>query len=183
MRRGLLLVSISVAAVLISAVTVGCNAEDDYSASQRSKIETYLTANSLSYKVTADSAYVHLYGNNLASPSEVYAAKGDSVSFNFAAYEFASSPASTPYYTNKKWLADEISTVLNTEYWNFDPIRVKIGSGSILKGIDSALPTCRAGDSLAVFLTSSLAYGGTETGVVPKNTALMIVLTILEVKK
>ncbi|MBQ1213615.1 MAG: hypothetical protein IIX81_01140, partial [Tidjanibacter sp.] len=58
----------------------------------------------------------------------------------------------------------------------------RLGGEPILKGLESALPSCRKGDSVVVFLTSSNAYGDRHVGVVPANTAVMMVLNILDVE-
>lgn len=162
------------------ALCVTCVAIDEYSPKQRVQIENYLNNNQLEYTITSDSAYVHLAGNKYLAEGEERrggAESGGRVTYNFEAYTFSSSPAATPYYTNKRYLA-ELLTDLNTTYWNFEPREVTLGSGEILNSLDEALEGSVVGDSLAVFLTSSIAYGNYGMGTVPANTAVMFVLTV-----
>lgn len=167
----------AIATILV--VMYSCIAIDEFAPKQRTQIESYL--GDREYRITSDSAFVYLAGNKFAHVAGVdapAAAKGDRVIFNVEAYTFSSSPASKPYYTNKRALAETISSELDLTYWNFEPFRVKLGEGEILKPLDEALVGSIPGDSLAVFLTSSIAYGSEGMGTVPKDTAVMIVLTV-----
>ena len=175
-RKGILILA-------VAAVVASCIVSDEFAPKQRTQIENYLSKSQLEYRITTDSAYVHLAGNKFAPeiPDTYEVAKGDKVTFNFEAYTFSSSPASTPYYTNKRYLAESISEDLNTTYWNFEPKVVKLGEGEILNSLEEALEGSMKGDSLAVFLTSSIAYGERGMGTVPTNTAVMFVLTVEDI--
>ena len=184
MRRFLLILVVAMAAMS------SCVVLDEYAPKQRKQIENYLNNKELSYVITSDSAYVHLAGNKFGLIEDERggelagsAANGDAVTFNVEAFEFSSSPSGTPYYTNKRYLAEAISTELDTSFWNFDPYVVTLGRGEILNALDEALVGSLVGDSIAVFLTSSIAYGATGMGVVPANTAVMMVLTVEELTK
>lgn len=171
--------------VAVVAFFASCIAVDVFSPKQRTQIESYLTKNQLEYVITSDSAFVHLAGNKYLAEGEARgegAVVGNQVTFNFEAYTFSSSPATTPYYTNKRYLAEKL-TNLNTSYWNFEPREVILGGGEILNSLEEALEGSIAGDSLAVFLTSSIAYGESGMGTVPANTAVMFVLTVEDVKE
>lgn len=165
------------------ASLVACETSDEFAPKQRTQIENYLSRNSLEFSITTDSAYVHLAGNKFAPdvPNTHKAVQGDKVTYNFEAYTFSTSPASTPYYTNKAYLAEDLSEDLNTSYWNFEPRIVELGKGEILNSLDEALVGSMIGDSIAVFLTSSIAYGASGMGTVPANTAVMFVLTVEDV--
>lgn len=175
-RKGILILA-------MVAMAASCIVNDEFAPKQRTQIENYLNKNGLEYVITSDSAYVHLGGNKFAPeiPDTREAAKGDKVTFNFEAYTFSSSPASTPYYTNKRYLAEAISEDLNTTYWNFEPRVVKLGAGEIINSLEEAFEGSMKGDSLAVFLTSSIAYGESGMGTVPANTAIMFVLTVEDI--
>lgn len=184
MRRTLYYILGALMVAMVGAVAVSCEASDEFAPKQREQIERYLNNNSLiPYRLTSDSVFVYVASNNLPEEEQTRIAKGDQVEFNFEAYTFGSSPASLPYYTNKEWLAAKLGDVIDTSWWDFEPMRAYVGDGSIIKGLDSALPDCSKGDSVVVFLTSSNAYGGNKMGVVPANTALMMVLNILDVEK
>lgn len=172
----ILMVALWVAAVMTSCIEV-----DEFAPRQRNQIESYL--GDKEYRITSDSAYVHLAGNkfNVAPQERPTGAKhGDKVTFNFEAYTFANSPASKPYYTNKRYIAEQLSKDLNTQFWNFDPMVVTLGEGDIINPLDESFEGCIAGDSLLVFLTSSIAYGTPGMGAVPKDTAVMMILTVEE---
>lgn len=173
--------------LLAVAMVTSCVTYDEYAPKQRTSIEKYLADNELSYVITTDSAYIHLAGNKYGVEREEDSAQGakhgDKVTFNVEAYEFNSSPAGSPYYTNKRYIAEAISSELDTSFWNFDPWVVTLGKKEILNPLEEALGGSIGGDSLAVFLTSSLAYGQEGMGVVKPNTAVMIVLTVEDVAK
>lgn len=169
---------------VIAVTLVSCEGEEDVTVDQRSAIVSYLEGKNAEYRVTPDSAFVHVAGNSITPIPTEQIETGDSVTFNFEVSIFKTAPGA-PYFTNKKWAVSRIPDYaqIDTTVWNFNPIKIKLGEGTILKGLESALPTCRAGDSLEVFLNSNLAYGDEDLGYVPANSALMYVLTILNVKK
>ena len=177
---------ICIVVLAVVAMATACATYDEYAPKQRTNIEKYLADNELSYVITADSAYIHLAGNKYGVEGDnrpAGAKRGEKVTFNVEAYEFNSSPLSTPYFTNKRYLAEVISSDLDISWWNFDPFVVILGRGEILNPLEIALDGSLKGDSLAVFLTSSLAYGVDGMGVVKPNTAVMIVLTVEDVTK
>ena len=162
----------------VAAVT-SCVAIDAYSPKQRTQIESYLYEKE--YWITSDSAYVHLAGNKFLSqrPANMQGAEeGDRVTFNFEAYTFSSSPANQPFYTNKPWVLPMLSDELDTSYWSMEPVKVDLGRHSILNSLEESLYGSVAGDSLLVFLPSGLAFGEAGMEAVPKNTAVMYILTV-----
>lgn len=169
------------AVVAVVAMVTSCVEIDEFAPRQRTQIESYL--GDKEYRVTSDSAFVHLAGNKLNIAAEqrpAGAKKGDKVTFNFEAYTFSSRPANTPYYTNKRYVAETISQDLNTQYWDFEPMEATLGAGDIINPLDESFEGCIVGDSLLVFLTSSIAYGTPGMGSVPKDTAVMMILTVEE---
>lgn len=163
---------------------VSCGVEYDYAADQRTAIIKYLTSHSYSYDVVSegsDSVFVYRVGNQLDTPPEVTAAVGDSVKMWFAAYTFDSSPQSTPFYTNRSELIT--GSVLNTAYWSFDVLGVRVGDGTLIHGVDMALSGCRTGDRLQVYVPCNVGYGAVDAGLVADNQALMFDIEIEEVKK
>lgn len=135
--------------VLISAgsLALACAKEDDAVTSQRSAIESFLDSRGWEYAEA-------------------------SVVFDFAAYLFSGSVSATevPYYTNIRSLV-EGDTVLNTEYWSFEPQRVVLGATPMIRGLTYGLQGARESDSLQLFVTSDLAYGSGNTGVVDGDQA------------
>lgn len=106
--------------------------------------------------------------------------RGDSVVFRFAAYVFTGSQNAL-FYTNIAGLAE--GTGLNTDYWSFEPRRIKIGTTPVIKGLENALPYCCKGDSVALFITSDLGFDDNNIGTVPINSALLFALNIDDVIK
>lgn len=169
---------------LVAVVVTSCIEIDEFAPKQRTQIESYLSDKE--YTITSDSAFVYLAGNkyNIATENRPQGAeKGDRVTYNFEAYTFSSSPATTPFYTNKRYVAEYISDQLNTEYWDFEPRVVTLGNGEIINSLDESLLGSIAGDSLLVFLTSSIAYGEEGMGAVPANTPVMMILTVENLSK
>lgn len=175
-------------AAIVAVVGYACTSTDEYPPAQRIKIADYLDKNGIEYTITADSAYYYVAGNKFADADGLLpegahrAAQGDEIAYNFEAYTFASAPASLPYYTNKEWLAGKLSNLLDTSFWDFEPRRVVLGSGTILKGLEDALYDSAVGDSIRVFLPCNIAYGSEAMGSVPANTAIMMVLNVEDIE-
>ena len=153
-------------------LALACAKEDDAVTSQRSAIESFLDSRGWEY---AEASGVYRYTINADRPeyeSEPQIAYGDSVVFDFAAYLFSGSVSATevPYYTNIRSLV-EGDTVLNTEYWSFEPQRVVLGATPMIRGLTYGLQGARESDSLQLFVTSDLAYGSGNTGVVDGDQA------------
>lgn len=163
----------------VALLSAGCSADEDIVAKQEENIEKYLSSNALEY-VYENGVYKYI-ASRTADATAVEAQKGDSVVFRFAGYTFGSAPAGL-FYTNNRYLV-EGDTLLNTTYWSFEPKRVKLGDGSIIKGLEKALLNSMQGDSLLVFMTSEMGYGDKAMGAVDMNTALMYVLNIESVKR
>lgn len=164
--------------VAVAAVT-SCVEIDDYSPKQRMQFENYLSEKE--YWITSDSAYVHLAGNKFLNPrpeSMNGAEEGDRVTFNFEAYTFTSSPAKQPFFTNKPSALPLFPKDIDTSHWSMEPVKVDLGRESILKGLEESLYGSVAGDSLLVFLSSGIAYGEAGMEAVPKNSAVMYILTV-----
>lgn len=111
---------------------------------------------------------------------------GDVVSFSFDARIFKNSyDGSETYWTN---IPDRIETVRkgNTEFdtsqWSSDPIIIRVGHDTeILKSLQNALPSCRPGDEVRIFLPPNVAYGNKPVDVVPAKSTLVFQLTNIEI--
>ncbi len=167
----------------VSLVCQACVNEETANAieSQKSAIVSYLDSQNLEYTIVGET-YKYVAGNNSSVADPPVSVNGDLISFYFEAYVFNRTPATKWFYTNKQGLIEK-DTLLNATYWSTDPMQVKIGAGSRIKGVDNALSDCREGDSVVLFLPSSQAYGEKDLGVIPKNTALMYILNIVEINK
>ena len=182
------IVILTLAIGLIVSALVGCEASNEFVPKQRTQIERFLASKNAEFELVGDSVFVYVAGNKLADAGTLPAepqtiAVGDSLVFNFEAYTFTSTPATKPYYTNKKWLMDKFYPDFDSSYWDFSPRRIKVGGGEILTSLEEALVGRMEGDSVAVFLTSDNGYGSSAMGTVEENTALMWVLNVEQIKK
>lgn len=112
--------------------------------------------------------------------------KGSVINIYFDLFIFdgeAISSSDLALYSNK---IDEILKLseagMNTEYWSFDTLEIKIGSDSILESIQSALIGCREGDEVYIYLTCGVSYGDDFIGLSGKESALRFSCTIESVE-
>ena len=172
------ILSIVIPVVLLS----GCSAADSNAVdTQRTNIVNYLENNNFDYQLQAG---VYKYTTNSdrdGYENAVAVNWGDSVAFMFAIYNFSSSIGEL-YFTNMEQLLSG-DTILNKEYWSFNPKKIKLGNGEILSSVESGLVGSREGDSVLLFLTSNIAYGKKNNGLIPANTSVVWTVKIDEVKK
>lgn len=171
------------AILLLLLLGHGCGgADSNIIPDQRTAIIKYMESQKFDY-ITQGGVYKYIANIDREGRDKAKEAiAGDSLSFNFEAYTFTTAPG-TIFYTNKKDVAARM-TGLNTKYWSFEPVRVKVGrSEGIIKGLANALPYCREGDSVLIYITSDLAYGDKFVSLIEKNTALQYIVTIENIKK
>ena len=101
---------------------------------------------------------------------------------DFAVYSFATGPGQL-YYTNRKELVDEEYLADLDQYWPFTSQEVSLGDSRLLKGVRIGLAGCHEGDSVQLYLVSSLGYGKKPWGVVPANTPLLWDIVVKQVVK
>ena len=197
-----LFANILAVAVLLSAmVPGGCSEDEDLIGTQRERIESYLESNlGLVTEEEADQSltgellpYYTVCGETYRYIANVYRTDrpsqvidmGDVVMFHYESYTFETAPATIPFATNIREsgavLAGEYG--LDTTYWDFSPRVVRLGGDPILKGLESSLPQCAAGDTVYVFMPSTAAYDDKSMGVVAANTAVMMLVIIDSVEK
>lgn len=87
-----------------------------------------------------------------------------------------------PFYTNDPWFENRIDD-LDTSYWSFEPLEVRVGAGEVLKGVDVSLAGCREGDFVEIYMTYNMAYGGSPVGLIPAKTPIVFFCTIDNVQK
>lgn len=189
---------VSVISVFVLLCMFSCGTQDDTIPSQISAIERYLrsqgvyslqeyeddaTGTITKYYTVQNGVYKYIVNRDREDcPEESMQSEvGDSIILRFAAYVFSGSRASL-YYTNIPELVEGIDN-LNTQYWNFEPLRVKIGSTPIINGLANALPYCQKGDSVVLFVTSDLGFDDDPVGTVPVNSTLMYGLNVENVIK
>lgn len=67
---------------------------------------------------------------------------------------------------------------LNADYWDVEPLTIKIGETNIIKGVTTSLIGCREGDSVEAYMTLDAAYEDDVVGVVPKESSVAWFYTI-----
>lgn len=185
--------------LLFAAICSSCNKLEDYVTAQKTAIEKYLESRKIYNRASAPEnetgevfqyydiqkgVYKYTENENRADrPTESQAAaRGDSITFYFRAYTFTNR-IDALFYTNVEEEILALGSHLNAKYWSTEPVKIKIGAGSVIKGLDNALPSCRVGDTVQVFIPTDLGFGGDAAGVVPANTALMYLINIENITK
>ena len=169
--------------LVLAAAFGGCKDDETYLDKQRTSFESYLSRTDFSY-TTPNGVYRYVANADREGyDREVPVEYGDSVSFDFAAYLFSSSIGAL-YYTNvKEWIPAKDLEVLNPEYWDFSTRRIKLGSASLVKGLEYGLVNSRQNDSLLLFMTSDLVYGTENMGVVNPDQPVVWAVKIKKVVK
>ena len=193
-----LLIGLCAAMCLILAV--GCGDDVDVAETQRSNIERYLTSshtprlinvkeveNSLVpnppfYELIDFSVYRYIATYYDADRKLKPAIKqGDEVTLTFTAYVFTGSAPSlsSVYLSNDQSVINALrETGLNADYWDVEPLTIKIGETNIIKGVTTSLIGCREGDSVEAYMTLDAAYEDDVVGVVPKESSVAWFYTI-----
>lgn len=193
-----LLIGLCAAMCLILAV--GCGDDVDVAETQRSNIERYLTSshtprlinvkeveNSLVpnppfYELIDFSVYRYIATYYDADRKLKPAIKqGDEVTLTFTAYVFSGSAPSlsSVYLSNDQSVINALREAgLNADYWDVEPLAIKIGETNIIKGVSTSLIGCREGDSVEAYMTLDAAYEDDVVGVVPKESSVAWFYTI-----
>lgn len=110
---------------------------------------------------------------------------GSTIEIYYSAYIFSGSKPSLTnlYATNDAEMIKQLENLgLNTSYeWTTDPLEITIGESAILKGLEEALPECKEGDTVEIYMTFPKANGNNYVGMVPAKSAVMWVINILSV--
>lgn len=200
-------IALTLVVALVATVVVSCSNETDTTlTSQQTSIANYLK-NSHSPRLIEESALgdslddePHFYvqwGVDLYRYIATYyeegrdlmpeVAWGDSLEIKYAAYIFSgSNPRNyAPYATNDAELIAELEAAgLNTSYeWTTDPYTIQLGHTELIEGLETALPGCRKGDKVEIYMTFEQAYGNDYIGLVPNKSAVAWFIEILDVTK
>jgi len=196
MKKGICVISILLCAAWLPC---SCNKTEDYVSAQQTAIEKYFSDRKIYNRAAApenetgellhfydiqNGVYKYTENEYSASrpPQSQAAAKGDSIEFYFRAYTFTNRIGEL-FYTNVEEEILALGDHLDARYWATGPLRIKIGSGSVIKGLDDALPSCRVGDTVQVFIPTDRGFGNKSNGTVPANTALMYLINIQNITK
>ena len=190
----------SLCAILCLMLAVGCADSEDVADTQRTNIERYLTSshvprlinvteveNSLErnpafYERIDYSVYRYIatyYDEDRKAKPAIK--QGDEVTITFTAYVFTGSAPtlSSVYMTNDRSVINALGQAgLNTDYWEAEPLTIKIGQTNIIKGVATSLIGCREGDVVEAYMTLDAAYDNKVVGVVPKGSSVAWFYTI-----
>ena len=130
----------------------------------------YMTFGRASYRYIVD-----YYDAGRMSRPDVM--RGSTISVTYTAYDFSSfgTPSfAAMFATNDRSMEERMSeagwTLEGNPFYTFEPLRLTVGNGEIIEGVDMALEGCRVGDEVEIYCTGSLAYGENLVGTIPKNT-------------
>ena len=181
----------------------GCK-EEDTVLSQRDNIEKFLTStrrlvayedlssvienNPQFYETFGRYAYRYIVNYYDAGREDMQLVEwGNTVQLRFNAYVFSGSEpskSSALYWSNLPSVISSVGAVEGDPLvWSSDPLTVQLGTTKVIEGLNLTLPGCRERDSVQVFMTSSLAYGKSIIGSVPKNSMVAWYMKIEKVTK
>ena len=191
---------IGLCAAMCLIVAVGCGVDVDVAETQRSNIERYLTSshtprlinvkaveislvpNPPFYELIDFSVYRYIATYYDADRKLKPAIKqSDEVTLTFTAYVFTGSAPSlsSVYLSNDQSVINALREAgLNADYWDVEPLTIKIGETNIIKGVTTSLIGCREGDSVEAYMTLDAAYEDDVVGVVPKESSVAWFYTI-----
>lgn len=196
----------TIAVVVMVLLAVGCNNDTDtVLTSQQTGIERYLTGSHQPRLIVEDEIgssldeYPQFYtrwGQNIYRYIATYydegrdgkdeVRNGSTIEIIYTAYLFnnGAPTINNMFATNDaESLQKLIDAGLDAEYeWSTEPMRVKIGSSQLLKGLETALKGCREGDSVEIYLTYEAAYGKHYIGEVPSKSAVVWFIDIVSVE-
>lgn len=196
----------TITVVVMALITVGCNNDTDtVLTSQQTGIERYLTGSHQPRLIVEDEIGSSLdehpqfytrWGQNIYRYIATYydegregrdeVRNGSTIEMIYTAYLFNNSAPTVNdmFATNDaESLQKLVDAGLDAEYeWTTEPMRVKIGSSKLLKGLETALKGCREGDSVEIYLTYEAAYGKHYIGEVPSKSAVVWFIDIVSVE-
>lgn len=186
----------TLALLALAFVPMGCEEGEDIFQSQMDRFVSYMTSRmklvseaeadqsmtgeKLPYYTRCGDAYRHITNVYRTNRPSKRIAEGSKITFRYEAYLFESGPANIPYATNNRamgaLLAEQYG--LDTTYWDFSPAERILGTDPIIKGLELTLPDCAAGDTVYTFMPYEAAYGDRAMGVIPAESAVMMVTVI-----
>lgn len=186
----------TMALLALAFVPMGCEEGEDIFQSQMDRFVSYMTSRmklvseaeadqsmtgeKLPYYTRCGDAYRHITNVYRTNRPSKRIAEGSKITFRYEAYLFESAPSNIPYATNNRamgaLLAEQYG--LDTTYWDFSPAERILGTDPIIKGLELTLPDCAAGDTVYTFMPYEAAYGDRAMGVIPAESAVMMVTVI-----
>lgn len=182
----------------------GCSDEEEVLPDQRSRIESYLRSTHSPrlvredetdteerlpcFSVAGNAVYRYIANRyDPERPSRREVGETSVVRITFRAYVFSYANIVTsgqsvtmPYYTNDPLLRDAFLSLegFDPSFWSFEPRRIEMQRGDILKGLRFALLGCREGDEAEAYMTYDAAYGDDDFSIVPRQSPIAIFFTV-----
>ena len=166
--------------LFLSAFLFSCSREDilDRINTQESEIEKYVVSLEEVVEVHEENGIWRVV---LEKGSGEYSAKvGDSVIFNYSANIFSGAKGAL-FDTNIKSIAKDAD--YQPDFSAFTPRERRVGKGDLIKGLDRGLLGVQKGERSYIIFTSEHGYGNHQIGMVPKLSALIYEVWILDVRK
>lgn len=150
---------------------------------QESEIESYIAREFEENEVIFNDGVWRVilkHGGGGQSGEGVSAAKGDSLVFNYVASIFRGSP-STIFDTSSYDIGEEIGLGHDASY--YVPRRYLLGKGEMIEGLERGLIGVKKGELSLIFFSTKYGYGSLDGTLVPKESALLFEVEIVDVIK
>jgi len=108
------------------------------------------------------------------------ASSGDSVFFKYAGYTFSNGPSAI-FDTNLDSLSSKLGVEIRER--GFDLGHSKLGSGELIKGLEYGLTGSKVGEYSYILFPSSLGFGNSRAGTIPKMSPLIYEVWVTNIKK
>ena len=160
----------AVAAVAVVLAVSACNKKGEIFEQQMDTIRSWVESRNEN-----GSAYTEIMSGvfrDIVYPEDgrgtPLAERGDSLYLMYEVYKFSTSFSETStgdlIYTNKpERMPDRVE-------WNRDTLRIVLGDGKLMKGVEESLAESAPGDLVMVVMTSGNAYGDHTVQQLPPNT-------------
>jgi hypothetical protein len=200
-------IALSVVVAVAAALVMSCSNENDtVLQSQQTAISQYLTSShqprlipeaEVASSFDPEPQYYSQWGLDIYRYiSTMYAEGreereildfGDECEIVYTAYLFSRNKPSTRdiFATNDPESINALVELgLNTEYeWSDEPFSLRLGDGSLLGSLETALEGCREGDNVEIYLTYDKAYGKHTFGMLPSKSSVVWYIDIVSINK
>jgi FKBP-type peptidyl-prolyl cis-trans isomerase len=168
--------------LLLALASCGKSSLETTFANQSTKIDTYVTKQLEShpeYRVEYNDGVVRMV---VAEGEGTELAKGGSVTFYYAGYNFNNNSisAGTMFATNDQDIAASAKWDLS-DSTAFLPVTVTLGKDKLVHGLELGLNGVRSGEDCFIFFSGRHGFGKRQIGTIPANAALCYHVRVEEV--
>lgn len=160
-------------------ICFSCGRVDEYDTEemQCERIESYLIDNDIDFTMR-NNVYKQVL-NEVTNISTTRLEKGDSLYLYYAGYAFDDEIGDL-YTTNMEDIALSQSVAFTGD---FEPLKIVYGESDIIDGLYVGLDSALQGDSLMLYMPSTMAYGDKICGVLSKYTPIAMMVSVYKVVK